>query len=147
MSDLVVAAFLLAASFFLEAGGGRRGFAGRQHWRWTQLDRAIHNPTVAGARVAGRPLPYDARGCSLWRDRDRSFWYVVNLGNRMGWPCLEGYSIDRGPLALIALTVRLGIEFIDLWSLGRDRWLYVIAPRSSRRSASCFCALRRYDLV
>jgi hypothetical protein len=59
-----------------------------------------------------------------------SFWYVVNFKETGTWDghVSEGYSIDRGPLALIALTVRLGIEFIDLsGASGRDRWLYAVS--------------------
>ena len=135
MSDLVVAAFLVAAAFFLIDGG-----------RWSPWLAGIATGLAMDVKLTAPftiPLlvliAVLARPVTLRRTRLLAvavgtvlgaFWYVVNLKETGTWDghVSEGYRIDHGPLALIALTMRLGIEFIDVsGASGRDRWLYAIS--------------------
>jgi hypothetical protein len=135
MSDLVVAAFLLAAAFFLLDGT-----------RWSpwlagiatalaidvKLTAPIALPFLLGLAWMARPaalrtsrLVAVAGGSVLG-----AFWYVVNLVETHTWDghVSEEFSVDRGPAPVAARTMRIAIEFVDLsGSSGRDRWLYGIA--------------------
>ena len=135
MSDLVVAAFLLAAAFFL-------------------IDRTRRSPWFAAVATAlaidvkltapiALPfllaLAWLATPATLRRARvvavvagaiAGAFWYVVNLAETGTWDghVSEEFSVDHGPAPVAARTMRIAIEFIDLSGAnGRDRWLYGIA--------------------
>jgi hypothetical protein len=59
-----------------------------------------------------------------------AFWYALNLKETGTWDghVSEGYTVDRSPVAIVALITRLGINFIDMsGASGRDRWLYALA--------------------
>jgi hypothetical protein len=135
MSDLVVAAFLLAAALFL-------------------IDRPRLSPWLAGVATAlavdvklsapiGLPfllgLAWFARPAArrTWRltavvagTALGAFWYAVNLAETGTWDnhiSME-YDVDRGLAPVAARTTRIAIEFVDLsGATGRDLWLYGIA--------------------
>jgi hypothetical protein len=135
MSDLVVAAFLLAAAFFLIDG---------QRWSpWlagvatalaidVKLTAPIALPFLLG-------LAWFARPVTLRKPRviavlvgavAGAFWYAVNLAETHTWDghVSDEFSVDHGPAAVAARTMRIAIEFVDLsGATGRDRWLYGIA--------------------
>jgi hypothetical protein len=135
MSDLVVAAFLLAAAFFL-------------------IDGNRVSPSLAGVAVAlavdvklTTPIALPFLLALAWVARPAvlrklrigavvagtvigAFWYVVNLIEAGTWDnhISTEYSVDRGLAPIAARTMRIAIEFVDLsGASGRDRWLYGIA--------------------
>ena len=135
MSDLVVAAFLLAAALFL-------------------IDGNRVSPWLAGVAVAlavdvklttpiALPfllgLAWFARPATLRKSRlvavvagtaVGAFWYVVNYAETGLWDnhIASEYSVDRGLAPVASRIMRIGIEFVDLsGATGRDRWFYGIA--------------------
>lgn len=135
MSDLVVAAFLLAAAFFLIDG---------QRWSpWlsgvatalaidVKLTAPIALPFLLGLAWLARPV-------TLRKPRviavvvgavAGAFWYAFNLAETHTWDghVSDEFSVDHSPAAVAARTMRIAIEFVDLsGATGRDRWLYGIA--------------------
>jgi hypothetical protein len=134
MSDLIVAAFLLAASFFLIDGG-----------RWS--------PWLAGAATAlavdvklTAPIAVPFLFAVAWFARPTAlrnarlvavvvgslagaFWYAVNLAETHAWDghVSDEFNVDRGLVPVVARTIRIAILFIDLSGAGgRDRWFYGI---------------------
>jgi hypothetical protein len=134
MSDLIVAAFLLAASFFLIDGG-----------RWS--------PWLAGAATAlavdvklTAPIAVPFLFAVAWFARPTAsrnarlvavvvgslagaFWYAVNLAETHAWDghVSDEFNVDRGLVPVVARTMRIAILFIDLSGAGgRDRWFYGI---------------------
>jgi hypothetical protein len=135
MSDLVVAAFLLAAAFFLIDGG-----------RWSpwlagvatalavdvKLTAPIAVPFLLGLAWFARPA--ESRNARLVAvvvgSVAGAFWYAVNLAETHTWDghVSEEFNVDRGLVPVAARTTRIAILFIDLSGAnGRDRWLYGIA--------------------
>jgi hypothetical protein len=135
MSDLVVAAFLLAAAFFL---------IDAQRWSpWlagvatglaidVKLTAPIALPFLVGVAWLARPVTLrTARIIAVGAGAlAGAFWYAVNLGETHTWDghVSEEFSVDHGPVQVAARTMRIAIEFVDLsGASGRDRWLYGIA--------------------
>lgn len=135
MSDLVVGAFLVVAAFFL-------------------IDGSRTSPVLAGIATAlaidvklSAPFAIPLLLVIAWLAHPRAlrtkrliavtsgaalgaFWYLVNLKETgtLDGHVTEGYSVDRGPLAISAFASRLAINFIDMSGAnGRDRWLYALA--------------------
>jgi cbb3-type cytochrome oxidase subunit 3 len=134
LSDLVVAAFLLAAALFLVDGSRRSPWLACAA---TGLAMDVKLTAFFGIPlllvIAWLPRPERRRmrlvavvaGTVLG-----AFWYAVNIKETGTWDghVSEGYRVDRGPVAVTALIVRLAIEFIDLSGAnGRDRWLYAVS--------------------
>jgi hypothetical protein len=135
MSDLIVAAFLLAAAFFLIDGE-----------RWSPWLAGVATALAVDVKLtAPIALPFllaiawFARPGALRNARlvavvfgavAGAFWYAVNLAETHTWDghVSEEFNVDRGPVPVAARTMRIAIQFIDLsGASGRDRWLYGIA--------------------
>lgn len=135
MSDLVVAAFLLAAAFFLIDGA-----------RWSPWLAGVATALAVDVKLTGPiavpfllGLAWFARPAALRNARlvavvvgsaAGAFWYAVNLAETHTWDghVSEEFSVDRGLVPVVARTMRIAILFIDLSGAnGRDRWLYGIA--------------------
>jgi hypothetical protein len=135
LSDLVLGAFLVAAALFLLDGN-----------RWSPWLACVATGLAMDVKLtAFFAIPllllivWLARPERLRRARLvavvvgtvlGAFWYVVNVKETGTWDghVSEGYRVDRGPVAVTALIVRLAIEFIDLSGAnGRDRWLYAFS--------------------
>jgi hypothetical protein len=135
MSDLVVAAFLLAAAYFLlEPHRYAPWFAGVA--TALAIDVKLSSPLGLPLLAA---LGWLARPRSLRRARlvaigigavAGAYWYVVNLAETGTW---DGHSsasfhVDRSIAAMLSRIARLAIEFIEVpGAIGRDRWLYAFA--------------------
>jgi hypothetical protein len=135
MSDLVVAAFLLAAVLFLIDGSRVSPWLAGVATALAvdvKLSAPIALPFLLGVAWFARPaalrsmrLAAVAAGTGLG-----AFWYVVNLAETSTWDnhVSTEYSVDRGLVPVAARTLRIAIEFVDLsGASGRDRWLYGIA--------------------
>jgi Glycosyltransferase family 87 len=135
MSDLVVAAFLLAAALFLIDGSRVSPWLAGVATALAidvKLTAPIALPFLLGLAWFARPaalrnlrLVAVVAGTAIG-----AFWYVVNLAETGTWDnhVSTEYSVDRGPVPVAARTMRIAIEFIDLsGASGRDRWLYGIA--------------------
>jgi hypothetical protein len=135
MSDLVVAAFLLAAAFFLIDGG-----------RWSPWLAGVATALAVDVKLTAPiavpfllGLAWFARPAALRNARlvavvvgsvAGAFWYAVNLAETHTWDghVSEEFSVDRGLVPVAARTMRIAILFIDLSGAnGRDRRLYGIA--------------------
>jgi hypothetical protein len=134
MSDLVVAAFLLSAAFFLIDGG-----------RWSPWLAGIATALAIDVKLTAPialpfllALAWVARPSSFRKARlvavvagavAGAFWYGVNLAETHTWDghVSEEFSVDRGVAPVASRTMRIAIEFIDLSGAnGRDKWLYGI---------------------
>lgn len=135
MSDLVVAAFLLAAALFLIDGSRASPWLAGVATALAvdvKLTTPIALPFLLGLAWFARPaalrkfrLVAVVAGSAIG-----VFWYVVNLAETGLWDnhIASEYSVDRGAAPVAARTMRIAIEFIDLsGASGRDRWLYGIA--------------------
>lgn len=135
MSDLVVAAFLVAGALFLLDGSRVSPWLGGLATGLAvdvKLTAPIALPFLAGLAWFARPparrvsrLIALAGGTLLG-----AFWYAVNLVETGTWDnhIATEYSVDRGFLPIVARTLRIAIEFIDVsGGGGRDRLLYGIA--------------------
>jgi hypothetical protein len=135
MSDLVVAASLVAAALFvMDAGNFSPWLAGIA--TALAVDVKLSAPFALPLLFV---LAWLARLASLRRARLiaivlgvvlGAFWYAVNLVETGTWDghVSEGYNVDRSPIAVMALIMRLGINFIDMSGAnGRDRWSYAVA--------------------
>ena len=135
MSDLIVAAFLLAAAFFL--------IDGHRVSPWlagvatalaidVKLTAPIALPFLLGLRGSRGPAglgTHDSVAVVVGAVAG-AFWYAVNLAEARTWDdhVSTEFSVDRGLAPVAARTMRIAIEFVDLSGAGgRDRWLYGIA--------------------
>jgi len=135
MSDLVVAAFLLAAAFFLIDGNRVSPWLAGVATALA-VDVKLTTPIALPFLLA---LAWFARPAGLRTLRIGAvaagtvvgaFWYVVNLVEAGSWDnhISTEYSVDRGLAPVAARTLRIAIEFVDLSGAGgRDRWLYAIS--------------------
>src|SRR3954471_8332047 len=135
MSDLVVAAFLLAAVFFLIDGQRRSPWLAGVATALA-IDVKLTAPIALPLLVA---LAWLARPVTLRKPRviavvvgavAGAFWYAVNIAETHTWDghVSDEFTVDHGPAQVAARTMRLAIEFVDLsGATGRDRWLYGLA--------------------
>ena len=151
MSDLVVAAFLVAAALFLLDGSRASPWLGGLAAGLAvdvKLTAPIALPFLVAMACVARPTALRTRrlvalgaGTVLG-----AFWYVVNLVEAGTWDnhISTEYAVDRGLAPIGARTTRIAIEFIDLSGAnGRDRWLYGIAALTVLAIAVAFFARSR----
>jgi hypothetical protein len=151
MSDLVVASFLLTATFFL-------------------LDRSRAAPVLAGLGTAlamnvklTAPLGVPVLLALAWFARPRpwrrarlvavvagavigAYWYAVNLVETHTWDghVTDEFHVDRSLPAIVSRILRLAIEFVDLsGASGPDRWLYAVAAAVTGVALAAAFLLRR----
>jgi hypothetical protein len=135
MSDLVVAAFLLAAAFFLIDGNRVSPWLAGVATALAvdvKLTAPIALPFLLAVAWFARPagLRKLRIGAVVAGAAVGAFWYVVNLVEAGTWDnhVTTEFSVDRGVAPVAARTLRIAIEFVDLSGAGgRDRWLYGIA--------------------
>jgi hypothetical protein len=134
MSDLVVAAFLLAAALFLIDGSRVSPWLAGVAIALAvdvKLTTPIALPFLLGLACLTRPAALrNSRVVAVIAGTALgAFWYVVNFAETGLWDnhIASEYSVDRGLAPIAARIMRIGIEFIDLsGASGRDRWLYGI---------------------
>jgi hypothetical protein len=135
MSDLVVAAFLLAAALFLIDGSRVSPWLAGIAVALAvdvKLTTPIALPFLLGLAWFARPATLrNARLVAVVAGAAiGAFWYVVNFAETGLWDnhIASEYSVDRGLAPVAARVMRIGIEFVDLsGATGRDRWLYGVA--------------------
>ena len=136
LNDIVVASFLVAATYFL-MGQTRRQFTlgglALALAIGTKFTSLIALPLVALVVLAGQPrrrwpsvAVAFAGGVAAG-----SYWIVLNIAKTGSFDGGAGetldQSADRSPLAILARWTRMVSNFADDMSLGRDLAVYVIA--------------------
>jgi hypothetical protein len=134
MSDLVIAAFLLAAALFLLDGGRDSPWLAGVA---TALAMGVKQSAPIGVPLL-LAVAWVARPLALRRTRllavltgavVGTYWYVVNLVETGTWDghISDEFNVDRHVLPVLSRITRIAILFVDLsGGGGRDRWLYAV---------------------